>query len=183
MIYNFRIVSDEVDNFRREIQIDTTATFLDLKKAICKSVGYNTAQMSSFFICDDEWEKDKEVTSEDMDCDPGQDIWLMADTPLDELIEDEGQKLMYVFDYLTERAFFMEMTELITGRTLLDPVCTLSVGAPPPEQVDFDEFDAKIDAKASNTVNTDLDEEFYGNDGYNEDEFDAEGFDEMTFDE
>ena len=61
MIFNFRIVSDEVDNFKREIQIDSTATFLDLKKAICKSVGYDTTQMSSFFLCDRNWEKEKEI--------------------------------------------------------------------------------------------------------------------------
>ena len=41
MIFNFRIVSDEVDNFRREIQIDADATFLDLKNAICESVAYD----------------------------------------------------------------------------------------------------------------------------------------------
>lgn len=48
MIFNFRIVSDEVDNFKREIEIDATATFLDLKKAICSCVGYDATQMSSF---------------------------------------------------------------------------------------------------------------------------------------
>ena len=36
MIFNFRIVSDEVDNFKREIKIDADATFLDLKNAICR---------------------------------------------------------------------------------------------------------------------------------------------------
>ena len=52
MIYNFRIVSDEVDNFKREIQIDADATFLDLRNAICDSVGYDKTQFSSFFMCD-----------------------------------------------------------------------------------------------------------------------------------
>ena len=36
MIFTFRIVSDEVDNFKREIKIDGTSTFLDLKNAICE---------------------------------------------------------------------------------------------------------------------------------------------------
>ena len=98
MIFNFRIVSDEVDNFKREIQIDSTATFLDLKKAICKSVGYDTTQMSSFFLCDRNWEKEKEITFEDMDTDDDQEVFLMDESPLDEFIEDEGQKLLYVFD-------------------------------------------------------------------------------------
>lgn len=182
MIFNFRLVSDEVDNFKREIQIDASATFLDLKKAICESVGYDKNQMSSFFLCDRNWEKEKEITFEDMDIDADQEIWLMDESVLGDFIDDEGQKLLYVFDYITERSFFIEMTKMITGKSLKDPVCTLSVGQAPPEYVDLDEFDAKIDAKAAAAA-TDLDEDFYGADSFNEDEFDAEGFDEMTFDE
>ena len=49
MIFNFRLVSDEVDNFRREISIDADATFLDLRNAICDSVDYDKNQMCSFF--------------------------------------------------------------------------------------------------------------------------------------
>ena len=37
MIYRFTIISDEVDNFIREIQIDPEATFYDLHEAILKS--------------------------------------------------------------------------------------------------------------------------------------------------
>ena len=55
MIYKFRIVSDEVDNFRREICIDSDATFLELNDAILDSVGFTKDQMTSFFICDDDW--------------------------------------------------------------------------------------------------------------------------------
>lgn len=182
MIFNFRIVSDEVDNFKREIQIDATATFLDLKKAICECVGYDATQMSSFFLCDRNWEKEKEITFEDMGADDDQDVWLMDESVLSDFIEDEGQKLLYVFDYITERMFFIEMTQLVTGRSLKDPLCTLSLGTPPPETVDLEEFDAKVEAKHAASV-SDLDEDFYGADSYNEDEFDAQGFDEMTFDD
>lgn len=184
MIYNFRIVSDEVDNFKREIQIDATATFLDLKKAICSCVGFDATQMSSFFLCDRHWEKEKEITFEDMGADADQEVWLMDESVLADFIEDEGQKLLYVFDYITGRMFFLEMTKLITGRTLKDPLCTLAIGNPPAETVDLDAFDAKIDSKnAANTRTTDLDEDFYGQDSYNDDEFDSEGFDEMSFDD
>lgn len=183
MIFNFRIVSDEVDNFKREIQIDATATFLDLKKSICESVGYDATQMSSFFLCDRNWEKEKEITFEDMGVDDDQDVWLMDESVLADFIEDEGQKMLYVFDYITERMFFIEMTQLVTGRTLKDPLCTLALGTPPPETMDIEEFDAKVDAKQAAAAVTDLDEDFYGADGYNDDEFDAQGFDEMTFDD
>ena len=59
MIYRFTIISDEVDDFVREIQIDPEATFYDFHEAILKSAGYTNDQMTSFFICDDDWERKK----------------------------------------------------------------------------------------------------------------------------
>ena len=53
MIYRFTLISDEADDFIREIQIDPEATFYDFHEAIVKSVGYTDDQMTSFFICDD----------------------------------------------------------------------------------------------------------------------------------
>ncbi|MDE5668870.1 MAG: hypothetical protein K2I24_04970 [Duncaniella sp.] len=183
MIYNFRIVSDEVDNFKREIQIDADATFLDLRNAICDSVGYDKTQFSSFFMCDEGWEREQEICLEDMGSDSSQDVYLMEDTPLSDFIEDEGQRLVWVFDYLTDRSFFLEMKRSVPGKHLIDPLCSISMGEAPAQSVDMDDFDAKIDAKAAAQAATDLDDDFYGTTEFNEDEFDAAGFDEMTFDE
>ena len=44
MIYRFTLISDEVDDFVREIQIDPEATFYDFHEAIVKSVGYTNDQ-------------------------------------------------------------------------------------------------------------------------------------------
>ena len=93
MIYRFTIISDEVDDFVREIQIDPEATFYDFHEAILKSAGYTNDQMTSFFICDDDWEKEKEITLEEMDDNPEMDSWVMKETQLSELVEDEKQKL------------------------------------------------------------------------------------------
>jgi hypothetical protein len=185
MVFNFRLVSDEVDNFKREIKIDSTATFLDLKNAICDSVGYDKHEMCSFFLCDNNWEKEKEITLEDMGTDSDVDCFLMDECILSDYIDDEGQKLLFVFDYMTDRAFFIEMKEMITGRTLKDPICTLSLGTPPPQMVDFKAFEEKVDAKnkAKQSSIEDFDEDFYGSDGYNPDEFDAEGYDEISYDD
>lgn len=182
MVYKFRIVSDEVDNFKREIDIDADATFLTLRNAICDSVGYDKNQMNSFFLCEDGWEKDKEITLEDMGSDSSEDVYLMEDTILSDFIEDEGQRMIFVFDYMTERSFFIELKNTYPGRTLQDPICSLAMGQAPAQFVDLDAFEAKIDQKAAAAV-ADLDEDFYGSDEFNADEFDAEGFDEMTFDD
>ena len=185
MIFKFRIVSDEVDNFKREIQIDAEATFLDLKNAICDAVNYDKNQMSSFFICDKSWEKEKEITMEDMGSDSAQEVYLMDDSCLSDFIDDEGQRLMFTFDYLTERSFFIEMREMITGKNLKDPVCSMAVGKAPAQNIDLDAFEAKIDAKAKADAKAaeDFDEEFYGSDSYNDDEIYLDSFSDMTFDE
>ena len=77
MIYRFIFVSDEVDNFYREIQIDSEASFLDFHKAILESVGYPDDQMTSFFICEDNWEKREEITREEMNTSSEIDNWVM----------------------------------------------------------------------------------------------------------
>ena len=85
MIYRFTIISDEVDDFIREIKIDSEATFFDLHEAILKAAGYKDDQMTSFFICDDDWEKDQEITLEDMGSSSEEDSYIMRETRLSDL--------------------------------------------------------------------------------------------------
>lgn len=169
MIFRFLLLSDEVEDFKREIQIDADATFYDLHKAIITSVGYKDGEMTSFFICNDDWEKEQEITLVEMDTSPDEDNYVMESTVLNDLLEDEKQKLMYVFDYLTERAFFMELREIIPGKHLDKPVCTKSIGEAPAQLVDFETV-----ATTSDTL--DVGENFYGDESYDLDELDAEGF-------
>lgn len=170
MIYRFTIISDEVDDFVREIQIDPEATFFDLHEAILKAANYTNDQMTSFFICDDDWEKEKEITLEEMDNNPEMDSWIMKETRLNELIEDEKQKLLYVFDYMTERCFFIELSEIITGKEIKGAKCTKKSGEAPKQTVDFEEM-------AAGGGSLDLDENFYGDQDFDMEDFDAEGFD------
>lgn len=170
MVFRFLMLSDEVEDFRREIQIDSDATFLDFHKAIISSVNYQDGEMSSFFICGDNWEKEKEITLAEMDTSSEEDSYIMEDSVLNDFLEDEKQKLMYVFDYMTERAFFIELREIITGKDLDEAVCTKSQGEAPAQTVDFNEFEVKSSA-------LEIGENFYGDEGYDLDELDAEGFD------
>ena len=65
MIYRFKIVSEETDKFRREIEIDPEESFMALRNAILDSVGYTKDEISTFFICDDDWKRQDEVAIED----------------------------------------------------------------------------------------------------------------------
>lgn len=185
MIYKFVIVSDEADNFKLQIAIDSTATFMQLRNTILESAGYSKEQMDSFYICDDEWNKEKEVTCMDMgmSSDSDEDIWIMDETQLDELVEDEGQRLKFVFDYMTERFFKVKLKEVIPGKTLHDPLCETKLGTPPKEDVDITEFITIPKIPDANNIEAIDKSEFYGDEEYDEDEItDFEELDSLDTD-
>lgn len=183
MVYRFKLVSDEVSNFAREIETDSENTFLQLRNTILESVGYSKDELDSFFLCDDDWQRQEEITLEDMGTGSSdQDIWLMEDTPISELVEDEGQKLVFVFDYLTERSFFLELKEMIPSRTLVEPICTFKKGNAPKQVIDIDEFDKKMDLVSQEKIDSSIDDiDVFSSNDFNEDELD-DGFDIMNMD-
>ncbi|WP_436414769.1 IS1096 element passenger TnpR family protein [Petrimonas sp.] len=169
MIFRFVIISDEVENFKREIKIDADNTFLDLFHAIVDCTGFNENEMASFFLCDDNWRKKQEITLVEMDTYSDEDPYTMEECVLNDYLEDEKQKLLFVFDYLTERALFIELSEIITGKNLKKPQCTLSIGEAPKQSLNFDDI-------TSATVSLDVDESFFGDESFDLDELDREGF-------
>lgn len=169
MVYRFLVLSDEVDNFAREISIDSEATFLELQDAILDSVNFTKDQITSFFICEDDWEKKIEVTLLEMETSSEYDNYVMASTHLSDLIEDEKQKLIFVFDNMMDRAFFMELRAIETGKNLLAAECTKSLGNPPSQLESFEDFSAQNGA-------TDFAADMYGTDEYDISEIDEEGF-------
>ena len=181
MIYKFLIGSEESRNFKLEIAIDSSDSFLRLRNTIMDAAGYDKASMNSFVICDEDWNKEKEVTYYDMDSDSDEDLWIMEDTPLDELLEDEGQKLKFVFDYLTERYFYMILKETVPGKSMHDPLCQRKEGKAPQEVLANDMFAAPANIKIDTNIE-ELDEEFYGDANFNEDEL-AELSDEFEAEE
>lgn len=170
MLFRFLLLSDEAEDFKREIKIDSEASFLDLYNVIMDSVGYAKDQMCSFFICEDDWRKTTEITLMEMDTMSDEDSYVMQDTPLEELLEDEHQKLLFVFDIMTERSFFMELREIIVNKSLDTPICSKSIGNAPEQLMSFEDFDTKA------ALSADLGEDFYGDSEYNDDELIAGGY-------
>ena len=178
MIYRFILVSDEVDDFRRDIMIDSDATFYELHEAILDSVGYAKDQMTSFFICDEDWTKKTEITLTDMGSSSDEDIYVMDESRLDNLLEEERQKLIYVFEPLTERCFFMELREIIPGKNQDKPQVVKSIGNPP-KQISLVE---ELDFSAPVVVPHNLDDDIYDDDDLNLDEYDDEDFGDLLSD-
>ena len=175
MVYRFILVSDEVEDFRRDIKIDSEATFFEFHEAILDSAGYTKDQITSFFLCEDDWAKNTEVTLIDMGSSSEEDIYIMESCHLSELINDEKQKLLYVFEPLTERCFFMELKEIITGENLDKAVVIKSIGDAPPQVSLIEEFDFSAPSSSNNFV---ADE--FMDDEFNLDEYDEEDFGDLN---
>jgi len=174
MIYRFLLLSDEADNFKREIQISSQATFLDFHHEILKTTGYDPNQLYSFFICEDDWTKQTEVTQIEMDTSSEEDSYVMEKTALEDLLTEEEQRLIYVFDQLSERVFFIELCQIITGQDLEEPVCTNATGTPPQQLIDYN-------LVAMDFTTTDLDEDSDDDDNYDDEELG--GFSTGSFDD
>lgn len=176
MIYTIKLICDEVEGFSREIAIDSDATFLDLNRAILDSCGYADDQITSFYICDEDWRQGTQITREDMGVESSEtDIYLMEKTPLSDLIEDEGQHLEYVFDPFSNRLFFMSVVDASPGKHLKAPKLLSSSGKAPGQIADMDLPAVPKAGKASDGFS---DEDAYDIEGfaYNDDELDMEGF-------
>lgn len=169
MVFKFVLLSDEVDGFMREIHIDSDATFLELNDAILASVGYAKDQMTTFLVCNDDWEAEQEITLMEMDTASDVDSYVMDRVRIEEFASEEGQKLRFVFDILNERSFFMELKEVVTRESLPAPICKKSKGQAPVQVLDGFFLDIP-EVKGTSSFDEDELGEFEGFDQYNEDE-------------
>lgn len=109
----------------------------------------------------------------EMDTDSDEDSYIMEESILSDFLEDEKQKLVFVFDYINDRAFYIELSEIIPGKSLKSPICTLSQGKAPLQSVELDDTTV-----ISNSI-SDIDDTFFGDESFNPDELDSEGFEDI----
>ena len=119
MVFRFRMLSDENDNFVRDYEVLYDTTLLEFHDFILRSLEYEEC-MASFFTADDRWEKLREFTRMDMD-DGAEDAPLaMEKVTLGQIIHNNRDRLIYLFDIFGDRAYFLELTvqECRFGRRL-----------------------------------------------------------------
>jgi len=172
MIFKFRIISDEEKEFVRDIEISGSSTFLDFHEAIQKELDYDPTQLASFFLTDEGWEKELEITLIDMMSDSYQPPIIMKDARIGEYINAPKERMLYIFDFFSERAFFIECMETFTEKSgTAYPAVTYRKGVPPQQiMISMDEDPGE-------------EEEAYLNDLFNDEEIDEDFLNEEGFDE
>ena len=168
------LASEEVEDFALEILIDANATFLDLHRLILQACHYKEGDKHRFYICDEDWRPEHRIFLQEEEASQSdEDIYLMEDTMLGDFLEDEGQRLAYRFDPEDRRIFLLELTETSFGTRQEKPVVKRRAGVPPTQTLEAEE----PENATTQTTTTELDESFYGDEGFEEEEFDSEGYD------
>ncbi|MFO7924777.1 MAG: hypothetical protein R6U58_13920 [Bacteroidales bacterium] len=141
MIFKFRLIGTGKEPFYRDIEIRENHTFFDLHNAIQDELGYDKKQMASFFLANNKWEKGLEINLFDMAEDSHTPVIIMDKTRLCDLIKEEKQRLLYLFDFFSDRAFFIELLSIITeDKNKNYPFCSSGKGRPP-EQIIIEDPD------------------------------------------
>ena len=175
MILLFRIISDEDQDFYCDLVIDGSNTFLEFHHVLQENLGYDPTQLASFFITNEAWEKQHEITLIDMMQEPGVETNTMEECTLDQHFSELNQRMIYVFDFFSERAFFMELIELSDEVSpKKTPFIAHSVGDPPSQLAldellgdqsdgsDFDSFDEEYNSNEDDLRIDDLDPDLFG---------------------
>lgn len=111
MIFQFRMLSDENDHFVRDYEVRYDMNLLDFHHFILQTLGYEPC-MASFFTADDRWERGREFTVEEMGM--GDEATEAAPVPMErvtlgQLIHNNRDRLIYLFDLFGDRAFYLEL--------------------------------------------------------------------------
>jgi len=181
MTLKLTLFSQEKEDFVLEILIDSDARFSELHQLILRDCNYGEHVKQCFLICDEDWRvKHRICLHDNQEMGYDEDLNLMSRTRIGDFLEDEGQRLAYVFDPDGKRFFLMELTENVFGRTEIKPVVNRRHGQAPlqayipststDEEGGIDSFSDSDDEAEEGT------EDFYGDEGFEKEELDLEGY-------
>ena len=131
MVCVFEISSLEAPDFKRVVQISSEDTFEELHLAIQNTAGFDQTQLASFFITDDYWRKQIEISQLDSSGKNKSRVLNMHRIKIEDYISEIGQKLVYVFDFFNERFFYVELKEKLMKTDLKEPFVAYEKGILP----------------------------------------------------
>lgn len=182
--YRFRMLHEDQEEFLRDFDVLASHTFLDFHNLIRQAVELPGNELASFFVCDRNWRKKKEITLIDMKDDSGEPdyddddrrapkqtripVCEMDKVKIKDIIDDPHQRLLYEYDFLNPKTFFVELTKINEAdKTTAYPLCVKSTGnfvisSPvmmPPDPGLGDDEDIALLSEFDDIMNNDDDDE------------------------
>lgn len=166
MVFRFRMLSDENDNFVRDYEVLYDMTLLDFHHFILCSLEYEEC-MASFFTADERWEKLREFTLMDMDDGSEGAPVAMERITLGQIIHNNRDRLIYLFDMFGDRAYFLELTGTYESQDGTSYPREIYAQADAPDQYDPSKVVAEGEGSIFNEVMGEFND-FEGNDDYDD---------------
>lgn len=168
MIYRFRVIldNDTEEDIFRDIEIRKTDTLEDLHNTITQSFGFDGTEMASFYLSDDDWNQGEEISLFDMS-EGINSVKLMSESIIEDIVNEDKTKLIYVYDFLSMWTFFVELGEVVEEAEGTDYPNLMYVHG----QIPVEAPDKTFEADDFGELNE------FG------EEFDVDDYDNMDFDE
>ena len=181
MTLKLTLFSQEKEDFVLEILVDNDAKFSELHQLILRDCNYEEHKKQCFLICDEDWRVKQRICLHDTeDVGYDEDVNLMSRTRIGDFLEEEGQRLAYVYDPDGKRFFLMELTENVFGRTERKAFVNRRHGQAPLQSggshLTSRRGSFEDEPSPSEETEEGFDEAFYGDDGFEAEELDMEGY-------
>ena len=108
-VLKFRAYYEDDDAVYRDIVIKHTQTFLDLHNAILKAYEFDNKHQATFYRSNDYWQRGREISIEKYDKEYKAEPLIMAETTIGSEIRDTNQKFVYVYDFVKNWTFLVEL--------------------------------------------------------------------------
>ncbi len=113
IVYRFRMVSDENDHFVRDYEVPSTLSLFELHEFITQTLDYDLL-ITTICKVDNKWELIEEFNCAQMNQmidNPEQRLREMESVALCDVMEYMHDRLIYNFDLMNMRSFFLELVE------------------------------------------------------------------------
>ncbi|MBQ8366197.1 MAG: hypothetical protein IJX40_00495 [Alistipes sp.] len=111
IIFKYRMLSDESDHFVRDFEVYPDMTLTEFHRFILRALRYDDC-MVSIFKADNEWRPVEEFSEIDLGDDVPGAPRCMDNVRLMDVNSDFHDRLIYTFDMLNNRSYYLELIDM-----------------------------------------------------------------------
>jgi hypothetical protein len=132
-ILKFRVYLEEDDSVYRDVALRHVQSFLQLHQIILKAFEFDSKHQATFYRSNDSWQRGREISLEKYNKQYKAEPLLMTETTVGSEIKDPNQKFVYVYDFLKNWSFLVELINVARDENLkMDyPILVKSEGIGP----------------------------------------------------
>jgi pRiA4b ORF-3-like protein len=132
-VLKFRIYLEEDDSVYRDVALRHTQSFQQLHQVILKAYEFDSKHQATFYRSNDNWQRGREISLEKYDKQYKAEPLLMVQTTVGSEIKDPNQKFVYVYDFVKNWSFLVELINVSKEENIKSdyPVLVKSEGIGP----------------------------------------------------